>query len=78
MQFAGGSGIPPVVRSSPQHSLSNPPAAVSLLSLDPFFSFTDLMLPALHDFYSVTISQIVNTLKGTYSANKCFSVSLVL
>uniref|UniRef100_A0A4W4EZ45 non-specific serine/threonine protein kinase n=1 Tax=Electrophorus electricus TaxID=8005 RepID=A0A4W4EZ45_ELEEL len=37
MCFAGGSGagtspargIPPVVRSSPQHSLSNPPAAVS-------------------------------------------------
>uniref|UniRef100_A0A673M201 non-specific serine/threonine protein kinase n=1 Tax=Sinocyclocheilus rhinocerous TaxID=307959 RepID=A0A673M201_9TELE len=34
--FAGGSGtspargIPPVARSSPQHSLSNPPAAVSL------------------------------------------------
>uniref|UniRef100_A0A672P539 non-specific serine/threonine protein kinase n=1 Tax=Sinocyclocheilus grahami TaxID=75366 RepID=A0A672P539_SINGR len=37
-EFAGGSGtgtspargIPPVARSSPQHSLSNPPAAVSL------------------------------------------------
>uniref|UniRef100_A0A673M4H6 non-specific serine/threonine protein kinase n=1 Tax=Sinocyclocheilus rhinocerous TaxID=307959 RepID=A0A673M4H6_9TELE len=35
-KFAGGSGtspargIPPVARSSPQHSLSNPPAAVSL------------------------------------------------
>uniref|UniRef100_A0A673M4L8 non-specific serine/threonine protein kinase n=1 Tax=Sinocyclocheilus rhinocerous TaxID=307959 RepID=A0A673M4L8_9TELE len=36
LEFAGGSGtspargIPPVARSSPQHSLSNPPAAVSL------------------------------------------------
>uniref|UniRef100_A0A671WMW5 non-specific serine/threonine protein kinase n=1 Tax=Sparus aurata TaxID=8175 RepID=A0A671WMW5_SPAAU len=40
-QFAGGSGpgtspargIPPVVRSSPQHSLSNPPVTVSLFAL---------------------------------------------
>uniref|UniRef100_A0A672ZZP3 non-specific serine/threonine protein kinase n=1 Tax=Sphaeramia orbicularis TaxID=375764 RepID=A0A672ZZP3_9TELE len=39
-QFAGGSGpgtspargIPPVVRSSPQHSLSNPPVTVSMFS----------------------------------------------
>lgn len=39
-QFAGGSGpgtspargIPPVVRSSPQHSLSNPPVTVSLFA----------------------------------------------
>lgn len=43
-QFAGGSGpgtspargIPPVVRSSPQHSLSNPPVTVSMLALWPF------------------------------------------
>lgn len=40
-QFAGGSGpgtspargIPPVVRSSPQHSLSNPPVTVSMFAL---------------------------------------------
>lgn len=40
-QFAGGSGpgtspargIPPVVRSSPQHSLSNPPVMVSMFAL---------------------------------------------
>uniref|UniRef100_A0A667YWJ3 non-specific serine/threonine protein kinase n=2 Tax=Myripristis murdjan TaxID=586833 RepID=A0A667YWJ3_9TELE len=43
-EFAGGSGpgtspargIPPVVRSSPQHSLSNPPVTVSMLALWPF------------------------------------------
>uniref|UniRef100_A0A667YMS5 non-specific serine/threonine protein kinase n=1 Tax=Myripristis murdjan TaxID=586833 RepID=A0A667YMS5_9TELE len=29
-------GIPPVVRSSPQHSLSNPPVTVSMLALWPF------------------------------------------
>uniref|UniRef100_A0AAX7UYC0 non-specific serine/threonine protein kinase n=1 Tax=Astatotilapia calliptera TaxID=8154 RepID=A0AAX7UYC0_ASTCA len=45
-EFAGGSGpgtspargIPPVVRSSPQHSLSNPPVMVSMFALWSFLS----------------------------------------
>ncbi len=46
-QFAGGSGpgtspargIPPVVRSSPQHSLSNPPVMVSMFALRSLWCF---------------------------------------
>uniref|UniRef100_A0A8C6KTJ8 non-specific serine/threonine protein kinase n=1 Tax=Nothobranchius furzeri TaxID=105023 RepID=A0A8C6KTJ8_NOTFU len=57
-QFAGGSGpgtspargIPPVVRSSPQHSLSNPPVTVSTFALRCFsclFSLSDLTIEKL-------------------------------
>lgn len=50
-QFAGGSGpgtspargIPPVVRSSPQHSLSNPPVMVSMFALWSFLCFSLLL-----------------------------------
>uniref|UniRef100_A0A3P8NCP3 non-specific serine/threonine protein kinase n=1 Tax=Astatotilapia calliptera TaxID=8154 RepID=A0A3P8NCP3_ASTCA len=54
-EFAGGSGpgtspargIPPVVRSSPQHSLSNPPVMVSMFALCFFLSSKTLDLPIL-------------------------------
>lgn len=59
-QFAGGSGpgtspargIPPVVRSSPQHSLSNPPVTVSMLCSMVFLMLSYLLtlFPAIHSF----------------------------
>uniref|UniRef100_A0A671WH00 non-specific serine/threonine protein kinase n=1 Tax=Sparus aurata TaxID=8175 RepID=A0A671WH00_SPAAU len=66
-EFAGGSGpgtspargIPPVVRSSPQHSLSNPPVTVSLFALWSvscsffFFFFKSLNTLSLDSFFNL-------------------------
>lgn len=65
-QFAGGSGpgtspargIPPVVRSSPQHSLSNPPVTVSMSALRSV-SRSSRLFPAI--FFSSSSLLVINT-----------------
>uniref|UniRef100_A0A673LXG2 non-specific serine/threonine protein kinase n=1 Tax=Sinocyclocheilus rhinocerous TaxID=307959 RepID=A0A673LXG2_9TELE len=72
-EFAGGSGtspargIPPVARSSPQHSLSNPPAAVSL-----FLTAKPLVCSSL--FMSTTKSSFYVTAVAALGVNKSMNL----
>uniref|UniRef100_A0A672GPB8 non-specific serine/threonine protein kinase n=1 Tax=Salarias fasciatus TaxID=181472 RepID=A0A672GPB8_SALFA len=81
-EFAGGSGpgtspargIPPVVRSSPQHSLSNPPVTVSTFAPWSLLTFSCFLFPlgTLSRLYHPCLDKFCNLMKLAH----CFSLGV--